>query len=119
MCVSVCVGMYVCMYVCMCVCVCVYVCMYVCIHKYVCMYVCIYVYIYNYIIYVCGYVYCYCRFSGLTAKDFNNINTTLINIHKQLMNIIYNDTILIGHSLESDLKAMKVKLNNSFINCVL
>ena len=49
-----------------------------------------------------------CRFSGLTSKDFVNVTKTLDEIHDQLCSLVYSDTILIGHSLESDLKSMKV-----------
>ena len=51
-----------------------------------------------------------CRFSGLVAKDFIGVTTTLSDVQSKLLEFIYEDTILIGHSLESDLKALKVKI---------
>uniref|UniRef100_A0A1X7UNJ8 C3H1-type domain-containing protein n=2 Tax=Amphimedon queenslandica TaxID=400682 RepID=A0A1X7UNJ8_AMPQE len=47
------------------------------------------------------------RFSGLAAKDFIGVTTTLSDVQSKLLEFIYEDTILIGHSLESDLKALK------------
>ena len=36
------------------------------------------------------------------------METRLEDVQQQLRGFIYEDTILVGHSLESDLKAMKV-----------
>ena len=49
-----------------------------------------------------------CRFSGLKAEDFIGITTSLTDVQSKLSEFVYEDTILIGHSLESDLKAIKV-----------
>jgi RNA exonuclease 1 len=48
------------------------------------------------------------RFSGLTAENFDGVIKSLPDVQLELLSIIYDDTILIGHSLESDLKALKV-----------
>lgn len=48
------------------------------------------------------------RFSGLTAEDFMGVETTLSNIQGDLLALFSAETILIGHSLESDLRALKV-----------
>ena len=48
------------------------------------------------------------RWSGLTKESFNNCNVRLDNVQNDLLNLFNKDTILVGHSLESDLKALKV-----------
>ena len=54
---------------------------------------------------------CCIRFSGLTAEDFTSVTTSLSDVHSNLLSLVYEDTILIGHSLDSDLRAMKVTIN--------
>lgn len=51
---------------------------------------------------------CGCRFSGLTAEDFVSVTTTLQEVQGKLLDLVTSDTILLGHSLESDLRALKV-----------
>lgn len=53
------------------------------------------------------FVLCF-RFSGVTKDHLKHVDTTLENIHEIFMNLFDSDTILMGHSLESDLKALKV-----------
>lgn len=48
------------------------------------------------------------RFSGVTAKDLENVTTNLRGVQAILLSMFSEDTILIGHSLESDLKALKL-----------
>jgi RNA exonuclease 1 len=48
------------------------------------------------------------RWSGLTKDSFTNCNVKLKNVQEDLLKLFSKDTILIGHSLESDLKALKV-----------
>lgn len=48
------------------------------------------------------------QFSGITAKILENVTTTLQDIQKELLALIGPDTILLGHSLESDLNALKL-----------
>ncbi|KAL8954794.1 MAG: hypothetical protein Q9183_006929 [Haloplaca sp. 2 TL-2023] len=48
------------------------------------------------------------RFSGMTAELLNPITTTLTDIQTQLLSILTPTTILIGHSLDSDLSALKL-----------
>ena len=50
----------------------------------------------------------YYRFSGLTAENFVGVSTSLQDVQRQLQSIVYEDSILVGHSLESDLRALKV-----------
>ena len=48
------------------------------------------------------------RFSGLTADNFVGVETTLEDVQNELTQLFFSDTILLGHSLESDLRALKV-----------
>jgi len=50
----------------------------------------------------------YYRFSGLTAQDLSPVTTRLRDVQQDLLNLFYEDTILLGHSLESDLLSLKV-----------
>ena len=48
------------------------------------------------------------RFSGLTAKTLKGVTTTIKDVQNHLLHLFSEDTILVGHSLESDLVALKV-----------
>ncbi|XP_027708877.1 RNA exonuclease 1 homolog isoform X1 [Vombatus ursinus] len=48
------------------------------------------------------------RFSGVTEEDLQNACITLRDVQAVLLNMFSSDTILIGHSLESDLFALKL-----------
>ncbi|GAB6033732.1 RNA exonuclease 1 [Chamberlinius hualienensis] len=48
------------------------------------------------------------RFSGLTAEDFKFVIKTLTDVQFDLLSIIYDSTILVGHGLENDLKLLKL-----------
>ncbi len=48
------------------------------------------------------------RFSGLTANSLEGVTTTIRDVQAVLLSMFSTDTILIGHSLESDFKALKV-----------
>ncbi|KAJ2966908.1 hypothetical protein NUW58_g10558 [Xylaria curta] len=48
------------------------------------------------------------RFSGITEEMLAPITTTLSDIQTKLLNILTPRSILIGHSLESDLKALQL-----------
>lgn len=47
-------------------------------------------------------------FSGITAEKLGPVTTTLTDIQKRLLEILTPRTILVGHSLESDLQALKL-----------
>ena len=48
------------------------------------------------------------RFSGVTEESLRGVTTTIHEVQAVLLSMIHRDTILVGHSLESDLKATKV-----------
>lgn len=48
------------------------------------------------------------RYSGITVRDMKNSSKTLKDVQNDLMGFINADTILIGHSLENDLRALKM-----------
>ncbi|XP_053151258.1 RNA exonuclease 1 homolog isoform X13 [Hemicordylus capensis] len=48
------------------------------------------------------------RFSGVTAEDMKNVVTSIRDVQAVLLNLFSADTILIGHSLENDLFALKL-----------
>ncbi len=48
------------------------------------------------------------RYSGITAEKMNGISTTLKDVQQHLKQLIFADTVLVGHSLENDLHALKV-----------
>ncbi|XP_070564395.1 RNA exonuclease 1 homolog isoform X2 [Ptychodera flava] len=48
------------------------------------------------------------RFSGITEEDLKSVSTILHDVQAVLLNKFSADTILIGHSLESDLLALKM-----------
>jgi RNA exonuclease 1 len=58
---------------------------------------------------VCNDVTCVVyRFSGLTFSDLDNVTCTLRDVQRHLLKLFGKDSVLIGHSLESDLTAMKL-----------
>jgi RNA exonuclease 1 len=48
------------------------------------------------------------QYSGITAAMLENVTTTLSDIQKELLKLITPRTILVGHSLNSDLNALKL-----------
>ena len=50
------------------------------------------------------------RFSGVTEEDLENTTITLRDVQAVLLSMFSAESILIGHSLESDLLALKVSV---------
>ena len=48
------------------------------------------------------------RFSGIKAEDLEGVSTTIRDVQAVLLSMFSSKTVLIGHSLESDLKALRV-----------
>lgn len=48
------------------------------------------------------------RFSGITEEDMVGVQTSIYDVQATLLSFIHDKTILIGHSLDSDFKALKV-----------
>ncbi|XP_075451730.1 RNA exonuclease 1 homolog isoform X2 [Ascaphus truei] len=48
------------------------------------------------------------RFSGVTEENLKNITTSIRDVQAIMLNMFSADTILIGHSLENDLIALKL-----------
>lgn len=48
------------------------------------------------------------RFSGITEEDLKGVTTSILQVQATLLGMFCDKTILIGHSLESDLKALKL-----------
>lgn len=57
------------------------------------------------------------RFSGVTEEDLENATITLRDVQAVLLSMFSAESILIGHSLESDLLALKV--HASSLSCLL
>ncbi|XP_052061625.1 RNA exonuclease 1 homolog isoform X2 [Mytilus californianus] len=48
------------------------------------------------------------RFSGITEDDLEEVTTSLRDVQAVLLSLVTDKTILMGHSLESDLTAVKI-----------
>ncbi|XP_044010243.1 putative exonuclease GOR [Aphidius gifuensis] len=59
------------------------------------------------------------RFSGITESMLKNTKKTLKDVQKDLLSFISAETILIGHGLENDLKALKILHSMVIDTCVV
>jgi DNA polymerase III epsilon subunit-like protein len=55
------------------------------------------------------------RFSGITEEDLSDVTTTIHDVQAVLLSMFNDKTILIGHSLESDMKALKVRQEEEYL----
>ncbi|KAG0023096.1 hypothetical protein BGZ80_010398 [Entomortierella chlamydospora] len=47
------------------------------------------------------------QYSGMTAERLEGVKTRLVDVQKKLQELVTYDTILVGHSLENDMKVLK------------
>jgi RNA exonuclease 1 len=48
------------------------------------------------------------QYSGITAAMMAGVGTTLTDVQEEILHLVHAETILVGHSVENDLVAMKV-----------
>ncbi|XP_017761485.1 PREDICTED: uncharacterized protein LOC108551736 isoform X2 [Eufriesea mexicana] len=58
------------------------------------------------------------RFSGITAKDLSKASKSLRDVQKDLTSFVHAETILIGHGLENDLRALRLLHTTVIDTCV-
>jgi len=49
------------------------------------------------------------QYSGMTAERLEVVTTTLKDVQAELKKLVSYDNILVGHSLENDMKVLKVR----------
>lgn len=59
------------------------------------------------------------RWSGITEDDIKNCQVRLSDVQQRLLKLFNDKTILIGHSLESDFKALKVGTDQRWLPLML
>ncbi|XP_063980778.1 RNA exonuclease 1 homolog [Diachasmimorpha longicaudata] len=55
------------------------------------------------------------RFSGITEDNMTGVTTSLLDVQATLLTMFSDHTILVGHSLESDFKALKL-IHNTVVD---
>ena len=48
------------------------------------------------------------RFSGITAEKLSGVETTLERAREMLLELVHAETVLVGHALENDLRALRL-----------
>ncbi|KAH7969251.1 hypothetical protein HPB52_016296 [Rhipicephalus sanguineus] len=59
------------------------------------------------------------RFSGLTEEDMVGVDTTLADVQAALLERFSAETLLLGHSLDSDFRALRLIHTNVVDTCVV
>lgn len=59
------------------------------------------------------------RFSGITKEQMDRTSTSILQVQANILHLCNSNTILIGHSLESDMKALKIVHSNIIDTSVL
>lgn len=62
----------------------------------------------THIIYIFLFPLCFVEYSGITPKMLQDVETRIEHIQVRLLSIIDENDILIGHSLENDLRALRL-----------
>ncbi|XP_066157053.1 RNA exonuclease 1 homolog [Euwallacea fornicatus] len=59
------------------------------------------------------------RFSGITKEQMDRTSTSILQVQANILHLCNSATILVGHSLESDMKALKIVHGNVIDTSVL
>lgn len=59
------------------------------------------------------------RFSGITKDQMDRTSTSILQVQANILHLCNSKTILIGHSLESDMKALKIIHSNIIDTAIL
>ncbi|CAH1963971.1 unnamed protein product [Acanthoscelides obtectus] len=59
------------------------------------------------------------RFSGITKEQMDRTGTNLLQVQANILHLCNSSTILVGHSLESDMKVLKIVHSNIIDTAVL